>query len=307
MLLPQRHWLPPGQPLIETTNVKRFKLIMNLTLESYAPDQQSIITAVMGDSGAGKTVAMREFLAQFKPQLHTGLPKCLGFEVKPRATGLAVAQDIVRLCGQQPRNHNVYRTADDAAEALVENDIHLLAADEAERFNAESFDVIRYIVDRSQTPLAIDGLHRLLTVIDGSGKRQFSNRTSLRMTFEPITHDELLSTILPGITTPLWYFDPNSDESKELAMQIWTWTGSSFRETTRLIQTARGLARRKNAAKIELKHLRDAYAYQEHTEAKNERIRRERGQDGSAKEHEHLGPLEQESAVRRDAKSRGKR
>ena len=56
--------------------------------------------------------------------------------------------------------------ADEAAEAMVRNDLEVLVVDEADRLNEDTIEVLRHIHDKSGCSIVIVGLPDILGVVD---------------------------------------------------------------------------------------------------------------------------------------------
>jgi hypothetical protein len=139
--------LPENQPLIQTVSVKRVYLFLGAVCMSEAETGYTSMGVITGGAGIGKSVAVRKFMAQMKPLAHTGLPAGLLMIVGPRSTPRALAKAIVEQLLERPRGRNALELADEAAEAILANDLKIVVFDECNRLSAETFDVLR---DESQ-------------------------------------------------------------------------------------------------------------------------------------------------------------
>ena len=94
--------------------------------------------------------------------------------------------DLLSAPHDRPKGQNVYQLADEAAAAIVRNDVELIIVDEADRLTAESFDILRHVHDKSGCRVVVVGLPELLSVIDSQEK--FASRVALRMQFTPLAY-----------------------------------------------------------------------------------------------------------------------
>jgi len=62
--------------------------------------------------------------------------------------------DLLKSFGDNPRslNANRFKMADEAAEAILSNDLKILFVDDPEQLNAEGFDFLRYIYAKTAAP-----------------------------------------------------------------------------------------------------------------------------------------------------------
>ena len=230
--------LPDEQSPIVTRNLTRFRSFMRLITDgSRGYPTMGIVT---GGAGLGKTIAVDTYLTNLSPRDHTGLPAAVAIKVKPRSTSKALANDIVSALHDIPRGRNVYEVADEAADAMIRNDLELLIVDEADRLNEDSFDVLRHIHDKTGCSVVVVGLPSLLRVIDVQEK--FASRIALRMQFEPSTLDEVLTKIMPQLVFPYWRFDPENADDLALGEHIWNAVSPSLRKLRNLLQAASQIA-----------------------------------------------------------------
>ncbi len=114
----------------------------------------STMGVVTGWPGVGKTIAIQAFLLSLLPQPHTGLPPCVVIKVKPGSNSRQLVVDLLKSFGDNPRslNANRFKMADEAAEAILSNDLKILFVDDPEQLNAEGFDFLRYIYAKTAAP-----------------------------------------------------------------------------------------------------------------------------------------------------------
>jgi hypothetical protein len=236
--LPSEDDLPPGQEPIQTSNVKRFKAFLALITD--VRKAYSTMGVVTGLAGIGKTVSIKAYLDSLKPLAHTGLPHSLKITVKPRSTPKALAVEVVTALRDKPHGRNIYEVADEAAAAVIRNDLDLLIVDEADRLNEDSFELLRHLFDTTGCPIVVVGLPRILSVIDRHEK--FASRVGLRMDFLPLASSEVLKVVLPGLVFPHWKFDPDCATDHAMGERIVKIVGPSLRKLRNLLQIASQIA-----------------------------------------------------------------
>jgi len=231
--------LPEGQPLIETKNVKRCRSFMRLITD---PERRSpTMGVIMGLAGVGKTIAIQHYLDSLTLHAQTALPPAIKIKVMPRSTPRALTKTILDSLLEKARGRNIYEMADEVAAALERNYIRLLAVDEADRLNEDSFEVLRHLFDKTGCRIVLVGLPNILSVIERHEK--FSSRVGLRMSFVPLDLEEVLDTILPELVFPHWNYDPKQQASREMGTAIWHKVNPSLRNLHNLLSTASQMAR----------------------------------------------------------------
>jgi DNA transposition AAA+ family ATPase len=226
--------LPPSQPLIQTSNVRLFGAYAELLTDPHR--RCPVMGSVTGSAGIGKTIAIEHQLASQQPLPHTGLPSRIKVVVKSRSTPKALAFDILAILGEKPRGRNIYEAADEAAAAIIRNDLQLLLIDEADRLNEDSFDLVRSLFDITGCPIVVVGLPAILSVIDRQEK--FASRIGLRLKFIPPDIEEVLNVILPNLVFPRWEFNPSDEADCLMGQMIWDMVKPSLRKLRNLLQIA---------------------------------------------------------------------
>ena len=262
--------LPVGQSPIHTQNVKRLRGFIRLITDKER--RYSTMGTVTGMAGIGKSVAIQAYCDNLPRQEHTGLPQAVKIKVKPRSTPKAFALDIVKALNDKPRGTNVYQVADEAAAALVRNDLILLIVDEADRLNEDSFEVLRHIHDQSGCGVVVVGLPSILSVIDRHEK--FASRIGLRMEFLPLETQEVIQVVLPQLVFPRWKFTGESDEEWAMGEQIWKMVRPSMRNLRNLLQTASQLAEYSKESVITMDIIKQAFDWTA-TTADKQRLKKE--------------------------------
>jgi len=290
--------LPPGQEPIETSNVRRFKAFTGLIINSR--QRYPMMGVVTGDAGVGKTVSIQAYVDTMEPRTHTGLPAAIRVKVKPRSTSKALAVDIVSTLKDRPRGRNIYEVADEAAAAIMRNDLELLFVDEADRLQEDSFEVLRHLFDKTGCPIVVVGLPSILSVIDRHEK--FASRVGLRMSFLPLELEEVLDTVLPGLVFPHWEFDPHNEADRAMGERIWQMVSPSLRKLRNLLQIASRIAGACDAPRITSDIINEAFQW---SATREDRHRFAQGIESQADDPQsQAGEFERESERRHEGKRR---
>lgn len=287
--------LPPGQKPIPTSNVKRFNAFIKLLVDSH--DRYPTMGVVTGGAGIGKTVAIQAYLDRLEPQLHTGLPTAIKVKVKPRATPKALALDMVACLKDKPRGRNIYEVADEAAEALLRNDLHLIIIDEGDRLTEDSFEVLRHIFDKTGCPMVVVGLPNILSVIDR--REKFVSRVGLRMHFGELESQEVLHTVLPNLVFPHWKFDPADPTDQALGERMWKMVRPSLRKLRNLLQIASQIAEVYQEPQITAEIIEEAFDWSASTADKRRCIRAQAEDNQPA---DQPGEFERQSELRHETR-----
>lgn len=288
-------WLPPGQEPIITSSVKRFKAFCDLITDQ--DKGYPIMGLIIGDAGLGKTISIKVYLDGLESRLHTSLPSVIKVEVKPRSTPKALSLDIVAALKDQSRGGNIYQVSDGAVEAIIRNDLKCLFVDEGNRLDDDSFDVLRYIFDKSGCPIVVVGLPSIESVIDRHEK--FKSRVGLRMEFLPLKHEEIQDVVLPNLVFRCWQFDPEDEEDRSMGELICDRVGGSFRKLRNLLQVASQMARHYDAPRITPDMIGDAFKWTASIE--------DRHRHKKKTEESKVGEHERRAEARQEAKRRKKR
>jgi DNA transposition AAA+ family ATPase len=152
--------LPEGQEPVQTRSLTQLATQARLLMNTRRQTGYSMIGITTGRPGAGKTVAIQDFLQKQQMQPHTGLPACIEIRMKPDSTPKAFVEDLLlRLEDQhRPRLENTrYKLSDRAAELIVSHDIQLIIADEVEQLTVSGFEFLRYLFGKTGCPLLLVG------------------------------------------------------------------------------------------------------------------------------------------------------
>jgi DNA transposition AAA+ family ATPase len=289
--------LPPGQTPIQTSNLRRSMAFIELLTDPRR--DYSVMGVVTGGAGMGKTIAMDYYLASQQPLPHTGLPGSIKVVVKPRSTPKALAFDILASLCEKPRGRNIYEAADEAAAAIIRNDVQLLLIDEGDRLNEDSFDLVRSLFDKAGRPIVIVGLPSILQVIDRHEK--FASRVGLRMPFIPPDIEEVQTVILPNLVFPHWNFDPGDEADRLMGELIWKMVSPSLRKLRNLLQIASQAAHASGEDRITPHVIREAFRWSATAEDKRH-MKNLIEMDGSNQSDDPVSQYEEISEQRNRAK-----
>lgn len=246
--------LPADQPLIRTSNVIAFLAYMFLLTSSLR--RYSIMGAVVGPPGLGKTIAVVDYVDNLPVLEHTGMPSGVRCRLQKGTTGRAMLKVILSAMYELPRGRTQYELFDEVVAAIRRNCIDLLLVDEADRLTTETFDLLRDIFDKTGCTIVLVGLPDLLNVTRKHPK--FDSRMADPMTFKPFGEVEMLNTILPGLIFPCWSFDPENEEDRVMGKRIFGMVRSSLRQLRNLLETASQMAQVEGTGRITLETIVDA-------------------------------------------------
>jgi DNA transposition AAA+ family ATPase len=278
--------LPKNQHYINTRNNRRFETTVVLLTDPIANPTMGCVT---GKPGMGKSIAIQKYMQQqMGTKLLVGLPTVVRCKVPTNATAATVARELMLTVGEDPASTgNRHTIATRVAEAIERNGVNLVFIDESDRLNRESFDIIRYIFDKTGCVFVIVGLPKILSVIDKH--EQFASRVGLRMEFEKPCLDEVLDLILPNLAIPGWQYIPDNEKDRQLGTEAWRMTGT-FRRLRNLLERAGSFCRIEGKNHIDLIALQAAFEY-----VSTEEERRNQRQSYSC------GEMENDSENRNDA------
>ncbi|MDQ2904229.1 MAG: ATP-binding protein [Chloroflexota bacterium] len=240
--------LPPGQAPIMTTSVQRFHAYMQFIMQSREETGYATMGVITGDAGVGKTIAIQTYLQSLVPRAYSGFPACISIKVRPRSTAKALAKMLVGTLNGEQAGHNVYDLEAVSAEAIRRNDLDLILVDEGDWLNVESFEFLRHVFDRTGCPIVVVGLPRIMRVINRHEK--FVSRVGLHMEFLPLTQEEVVTTVLPALTLPLWDYHADSPADREMGAALWQRACPSFRKLRVVLQYASQIARARHVERI---------------------------------------------------------
>ncbi len=251
--------LPEDQPPIMTSSVKRLIGFVDVLTEPTL--RYATIGVVTAPAGTGKTIASQICHETLLRRFHTVLPVCIRVKVMGRSTSRTLLTDILIALGEKPKRQNerIQQLSKEAATAIERNDLRLIILDESDRLRDDSFELVRYLLDKTGCPQLLVGLPKILTVIEGHEK--FDSRVGRRMSFDPLELDEVLKVVLPELVFPFWTFDPHNEDDRLMGIEIWRKVHPSLRKLRNLLETASTIAKVKKVAKITLPIIREAYTW----------------------------------------------
>lgn len=151
--------LPPGQQPIITNSIEQFYLSIDMIVRARVLTGYSTMAVVTGLAGVGKTIAIQSYLNKLQDCLHTGLPPAMVLKVMPELTTKQLVATLLRGFGERPRSHtNRHMIANEVAEAILDYDLKILFADEADLLDVKGFEFIRYIYNKTGCPIVVVGL-----------------------------------------------------------------------------------------------------------------------------------------------------
>jgi DNA transposition AAA+ family ATPase len=248
--------LPEGQLPIHTSNVKKL-----LTCTMYLTDLDNpypTIGVVTAPAGTGKTIAANVCQEAIERQFQSVLPSTLKIKVAPRSTSRILSTDLLEHMGERPRGDNSAQLTADAAKGIERNDKRLVIFDEGDRLNDDSFEVVRFLLDKTGCPILVIGLPSIWSVIERQEK--FNSRVGLRTRFDPLSLQEVIDVVLPGLVLPRWSFDPENEEDRNMGEALWKRVSPSLRKLRNVLSIASKTAIATDACRITLQHITQAYS-----------------------------------------------
>jgi hypothetical protein len=123
------------------------------------------------------------------------------------------------------------------------------------------------------------------------------------MQFDPLSVDEVISTLLPNLIVGGWTFDSGLESDKEIGQLLWMMAAPSLRKLRNILERASSLARFRNGSRIEEQDIREAFNWS----ATNSEIKRLKKLESSSPTRRQEHSLEDESELRHLArKGRGR-
>jgi type II secretory pathway predicted ATPase ExeA len=293
----QEDGLPDSEAIIETHSVMNFVTQADFLIHCKAQNKKTMIGITTGRPGSGKTVAIQYYLHRQRISSPVVFPPCIMIRVSPQASSKALAEAIYTCFGQKARRSNSrHEILEDAAEAVLSNNVKLILVDEAEQLEIIGFEFLRYISDITGCPILLVGSPEILRKVRSQEK--FVDRVGSYMEFQDPSEQEVLETILPQLQIPFWHFDPSSARDVERGKDLWRSVQPSFRHLCVVIHKASGLIGWQNQQRITRSELQNAFrsSLQIPKEAPfNEEIKEE-------KDHPDRTEAEELSEAKKDAK-----
>ena len=246
-----------GQLPIQTSNVKKL-----LTCTMYLTDPDNpypTIGVVTAPAGTGKSIAANVCQEAIERQFQSVLPSTLKMKVAPRSTSRILSTDLLENMGERPKGDNSAQLTADAARGIERNDTRLVIFDEGDRLNDDSFEVVRYLLDKTGCPILVIALPSIWSVIERQEK--FNSRVGLRTRFDPLPIQEVIDVVLPGLVLPRWSFDPKNEEDRNMGEALWKRVSPSLRKLRNVLSIANKTAIATDACKITLQHITEAYSW----------------------------------------------
>ncbi len=292
--------LPPEQNPIVTNSMETFLLFVDMLMRSKQQNGYSTMGVVTGLSGVGKTIAIQTFLNSLEDRPHNGLPAGIEIEVTPGSTPRALVEKLLKRLGEKPRGNNTnrYKIADEAAEAIVNNDLKILFVDEADLLNIDCFEFLRYIFKKTGCPIVVVGLRQILRVIREYEK--FGGRVGPHIDFRPPDQEEVLFKILPQLVMPRWRFDPSSEADIAMGMELWDHTKPSFRNLRTVLQYASLLAELYEKERILRDLLQQSWQMMANKQYPEEALAPEEPAEESLTEYENESERRQDARANKD-------
>lgn len=299
--------LPAYQPPVETTSLVTLRKQLKMLADVKEMSGYGMMGLFTGNPGLGKSVAAEAFAANS--------PLTVLFRITEDPTPRSIAWSLAKALDLNPSG-TAYEIKWDIIQTLIVTRKTLVIADEGDYLNARTFDTIRFIYDESGVSIAIISLPRLRMVI--RKYKKFRSRVGMRETFEPLTEEEVLNTLLPGLKFPRWQYDLNKEQDRELGLFMWQIVKPSLRNLRDLMLRAMAVAAaRGNDQLIDMAIVKNALQKggtfdNKDTDEDNDDIEKDDEddeddeEDGEESEPQKLGKLEQESLRRRRAKRKKK-
>lgn len=236
-------YLPDGQEAIQTQSLTQFATQARLLMNIKKHTGYSMIATATGRTGAGKSVAVQDFLQKQPAQPHTGLPACIELSVQPDSTPKTFVEDLLlRLEDQRrPRLESTrYKLSNRAAEIILSYDFQLIIVDEAEQLNTGGFEFLRYLFKKTSCPLLLVGLESLIPMLEAQEK--LFGHIGFTHPFLPPSEEEVLTTVLPKLVLPRWTYDPTDLKDYAMGKDLWSHAKNSFRNLRVILQAASEMA-----------------------------------------------------------------
>jgi DNA transposition AAA+ family ATPase len=292
-------FLPPDQPVIETSSLRQVVGYVKALTDPDAAYKN--IGVVYADPGVGKTIAAAHIAKSAKVMAHTGLPGILLVTVIEGMESLMLSREIMARMGLRPKGRDRHAIANEIVSEIKRNGIYLILVDEADLLNIRTFELLRYIFDKANCPLLLVGLPGILKLIDRHEK--FSSRAKIPLPFKSLELDEIINKVLPKLVFSHWYFDPANEQDRQMGERLWKAAKPSLRNLRVILQLANQDAKKRQIERITLEVIEDAINCTKISEPERKHNLEALA---SQAEFESLGPDEQISVRRKQAKERKK-
>lgn len=248
--------LRPDQPLIKTSIVKQITRVIVDIISSHNAGRPSM-TALLAETGRGKTITTYAICRSMPPQAHTGKSPALALSVKPGGSGRTILDDLSRQVGNRTaRGSHRFVLAQNFHELVGPDHYRLLAFDEADMMRLQTLETARFLHDEYGYSLLFVGLPSLDKLFRTDAK--FYSRLSCP-DLPDIEEKEILNTVLPRLVIPLWRYDPASLADTAIGKKIFDLCGSDLRRMTHLLYHASQFAQLRSLQAIGIREIDSAY------------------------------------------------
>jgi DNA transposition AAA+ family ATPase len=187
-----------------------------------------VIAIVHSDrAGIGKSTAILTAAESAVPESHTGKPNVLLLELEPDIAPIAFLELILDVLDERPRGRTKSHLRKSVIESIKRNDVRLIVFDEADQFSRRTFEELRYIAGKTGCPMLLVGLRKILSVV--KPYEQLESRAFRTIEFKPLEETEVINTVFPKLTYPLWRFDPSNTDHIKIGKLIWQKVRPSLR------------------------------------------------------------------------------
>lgn len=227
--------LPPEQSYIQTCILQQICISASFLVDQ--PRHHTMIGIAVGEPGIGKSVALQ--YAQEQLALRDTPPKIISLRVLPGTT----VPTLVRGIGHEiddsayTREWNIIESL---TQRMSQHDVRLVILDEADRLNDACLDVVCSLVDAAHCSLLLVGLPTLFQRC--LRQKQLVDRIGIYLNLRSLTFSDVLYSVLPAFVFLGWIFDPDQDEDRVLAEQLWTCAAPSLRQLHFLVSMASHIA-----------------------------------------------------------------
>jgi hypothetical protein len=275
--------LPPGQPVISTTNLRRTHAFVRFLFDYTSTAHQPTIGLVHGSDGSGKSVAVANALVQSGQKTPmVSMP----FSPTP---SLLVRQILVAL-GAEARSRQIADMVRQITEVVRENDVQLVCFDDVEQADAKVCNFLRFLQKET---------HCSLLLVASLNKHIYQYKRLLafmdpNLEFYQMDEQEAVQTFFPNLVLPHWHIDPTNDADKELCWNIWECAEPSLRRARTIAQMASQIASYEGAPNVTIEHVdavRDLLAvHKQNRQLKREDYAIQQPEDGINRDKGEIQP-----------------
>jgi type II secretory pathway predicted ATPase ExeA len=233
---------PQHQLPIDTSNLQDFRQLLADTIRS--KEDYPIMSLVIGDPGTGKSTALWHCLSEYLVRSHTGNPEVLAFLIRDSSTALRLATDITTRLLIKPKGRTSAALADEALEAIKQNEIKALCFDEVDQLNEQTLELIRYLHDEGKTPIMLVGSPEIKSLLTRHTK--FKSRIGSQVTFADLEPHEVYTKLLPSLLYSQWIFDATREEDRIMGEYLWNQVKPSLRYLRHVLRMANESAKKQN-------------------------------------------------------------